>query len=76
MAQCEDFSTLTAEELLARYKQAEATIVTGTAASYSIGGGSWTALSLPDLQQRIRELELRIARKTRNMFDKGTFVDE
>lgn len=73
---CEDFSTLTDEQLLAVYKQAEAAIVSGHAASYSIGGRAWTALSLPDLQTRIRELELRIRRKSKGMFDKGAFVHD
>ena len=51
-------------ELLALYREAEARIV-ATGQSYSLEGRTLTRANLPDIQERIRELEAKINKASR-----------
>lgn len=56
MAYISAYSLTEARSLLALYKEAEVALVDGQAKSYKIGTREFTAIDLPWILQRIREL--------------------
>ncbi len=56
MAYISAYTLTEARNLLALYKEAEIALVDGQAKGYKIGTREFTAIDLPWIQQRIREL--------------------
>lgn len=67
MAFISAYSLTEARSLLALYKDAEIALVDGQAKSYKIGSREFTALDLPVILQRIRELAKTIEGLEGNM---------
>ncbi|MBR3742303.1 MAG: hypothetical protein IKN04_17915 [Clostridia bacterium] len=67
MAFISAYSLTEARSLLALYKEAEIALVDGQAKSYKIGTREFTALDLPVILQRIRELAKTIEGLEGNM---------
>lgn len=67
MAFISAYSLTEARSLLALYKEAEIALVDGQAKSYKIGSREFTALDLPVILQRIRELAKTIEGLEGNM---------
>ena len=67
MAFISAYSLTEARSLMALYKDAEIALVDGQAKSYKIGSREFTALDLPVILQRIRELAKTIEGLEGNM---------
>ena len=74
MAFISAYSLTEARSLLALYKEAEIALVDGQAKSYKIGSREFTALDLPVILQRIRELAKTIEGLEGNMRTKRAVI--